>query len=177
MTAKTTLQVGLLALVMTGLSVALPGEAKAAQVCELPSVLSIEKSSNRNQVNYSALVDDGCAPAGPAPVKPYWLMLERGPNATEPLTRSEERVLGVEHQDVDGNQIRIALRGLPGRTITIETQRGPDGRCASVAEMKISGVEARVAGVWVKQKFLGIDYVLLTGWAEDGKVVRERVAP
>lgn len=177
MTAKTTLQVGLLGLVMTGSSLAFPGEAKAAQLCELPSVLSIEKSSNRNQVNYSALVDDACAPVGQAPVKPYWLMLERGPAATEPLSQSEERVLGVQNQAVDGNQVRISLRAMPDRTITIATQRGPDGRCASVAEMTIAGVEARVAGVWVKQKFLGIDYVLLTGWAEDGKVVRERVSP
>jgi len=42
---------------------------------------------------------------------------------------------------------------------------------------RITGVAARVAGVYVQQKLFGIDYVLLTGLAEDGATVRERLAP
>jgi len=154
-----------------------PGEATAAQPSELPSVLAITKSSNRNQVSYSVQVDEACLPAGQAPVRPYWRMLEHGPLATEPLSDREERLLGVDHQDVAGNRIRIALRGMPGRTITIETYPASDGRCLSAAEMTIAGVRARVASVHVQQKLLGIGYVLLTGWSDDGAVVRERVSP
>jgi hypothetical protein len=40
----------------------------------------------------------------------------------------------------------------------------------------IAGVPARVGGVFVRQKLLGVDYVLLTGWSEDGKAVRERIS-
>ncbi len=179
MTALTTLKLSkslLLAAALGGSALVWPVEASAAQLSELPSVLAIAKSSNRNQVNYSVTVDDGCAPAGPTPVRPYWRMLERGPQATEPLSGSEERVLGVERQDVAGNRIQLALRGMPGRPITIETQRTADGRCSASAEMTISGVPARVASVYVKQKFLGIDYVLLTGFSEDGTTVRERLS-
>lgn len=179
MTALTPLKLSkslLLAAALGGSAVVWPVEASAAQLSELPSVLAIAKSSNRNQVNYSVLVDDACAPAGSAPVRPYWRMLERGPAATEPLSGSEERMLGVERQDVAGNRVQIALRGMPGRTITIDTQRTPEGRCAATAEMTISGVLAKVASVYVKQKFLGIDYVLLTGQSEDGTTVRERLS-
>jgi hypothetical protein len=155
----------------------LPGKASAAQVSELGSVLAIAKSSNRNQVNYSLLVDDACAPAGHAPVRPYWRMLERGPLVTEPLSDSEQRVLGVERQEVAGSRVQIALRGMPDRPIVIETQRTPEGRCSASAEMTIAGVQARVASVFVQQRFLGIGYVLLTGWSQDGKTVSERLSP
>ena len=42
--------------------------------------------------------------------------------------------------------------------------------------MSIAGVPARVANVYVRQKFLGVDYVLLTGWTSGGRVVRERIS-
>jgi hypothetical protein len=150
--------------------------ASATQLFELPSVLVIDKSSNRNQVHYAALVDDACMPAGPSPVRPYWRMIERGPLATEPLLDSEQRVLGLERQAVVGDSIQLALRGIPTRTITVRVSRAPDGRCSASAETTIAGVPARVASVHVQQKLLGVDYVLLTGWSQDGAVVRERVS-
>jgi hypothetical protein len=144
---------------------------------EIPSALIIAKSSNRNQVHYSVRVDDGCAPNGPEPVTPYWLMLERGPDVTEPLSDGEERVLGLERQVVTPEGIRIAVRALPGRTLTIRTWRSSGGQCASAVDAMIGGVTARVASVYVKQKLFGISYVLLTGVGEDGAVVQERVVP
>jgi hypothetical protein len=155
----------------------LPLHASAAQVSELSSALVIVKSSNRNQVNYAVQVDEACAPAGLAPVRPYWRMLERGPNAIEPLSEREQRVLGVAHQDVAGHLVHVTLRGMPDRAIAIETERGADGECSSSAQTTIAGVPARLGGVYVKQQFFGIAYVLLSGWAEDGTAVRERIVP
>jgi hypothetical protein len=153
------------------------GSASAGQVSELPSVLVIAKSSNKNEVHYAARVDEACAPAGPSPVRPYWLMLERGPLVTEPLSDSEQRVLGIEHQDVAGDRVEIALRGMPARAIVVRTWRAADGRCASMAETTIAGVRARLASVYVQQTLFGVDYVVFTGWTDDGATVRERVSP
>lgn len=157
--------------------VLLPLPASAGQLSELPSALVITKSSNRNEVHYAALVDESCPPAGPSPVRPYWRMLERGPLATEPLLESEQHRLGVERQEVIGDRIQFALRGMPTRPITVRTWRASDGRCTSSAEMTIAGVPARLAGVYVRQTLFGVDYVVFTGWSEEGAVVRERVSP
>jgi hypothetical protein len=78
---------------------------------------------------------------------------------------------------VTGEGIRIAIRALPGRTLTIHTWRGSSGHCISTVDMTVAGVAARVASVYVKQRLFGISYVLLTGVAQDGTVVQERVVP
>ncbi len=142
---------------------------------EISSALAIAKSSNRNQVHYAVQVDDACAPAGAAPVRPYWRMLEKSADATEPLGGFEQRAFGIAKQDVEGDSVRIALRALPSRPITIHTERGEGGRCTSSATATINGVPARIDNVFVKVKLFGVDYVQLTGIAKDGSVVRERL--
>jgi hypothetical protein len=142
---------------------------------EVSSALAIAKSTNRNQVHYAVQVDDACAPAGSAPVRPYWRMLEKSPDATEPLGHFEQRAFGIAKQDVDGENVRISLRALPARPITIHTQRGEGGKCTSSASATINGVPARIDNVFVKLKLFGVDYVQLTGIAKDGSVVRERL--
>jgi hypothetical protein len=148
----------------------------AAQSAEIPSALSIAKSSNKNQVHYAVQVDDACVPAGAAPVRAYWRMLEKSADATEPLARHEERAFGIERQDVDRDAVRITLRGLPGRVITIHTERGASGACAAMASTTIGGVAARISSVFVKIKLFGVDYVQLTGTTNDGSVVKERLS-
>jgi len=144
----------------------------------IPSALVIAKSSNRNEVHYSVRVDETCAPSGPDPVSPYWLMLERGPDVTEALSDREQHALGLERQEVSADGIRIAVRALPGRTLTIRTWRGSDDRCASAVDTTVAGMPARLTGVYVKQKlFGGISYVQLTGIGSDGEVAQERVVP
>ncbi len=145
---------------------------------EIPSALSIAKSGNKNEVHYAVRVDDDCNPAGPSPVHPYWRMLERSPDATEPLAAGiEERAFGVESQSASGAEVRVVLRGLPSRDIVIHTNKAPDGACTSSATMTISGTRARVTSVFVKQKLLGVDYVEVVGAASNGAVVRERIKP
>jgi hypothetical protein len=159
-----------------------PAHAEAAagpavEATEIPSALVIQKSSNKNQVHYAVRVDESCSPAGPQPVSPYWRMLERGPQATEPLSNLEQRVLGVDWQVVATDEVRLALRILPKRELTIHTWRDADGRCASSVEMTVGPGPARVSSVFVKQKLFGVSYVLLTGISTRGAVVEERVKP
>jgi hypothetical protein len=168
------------------LSVALPGGALMAgfssvanastQPAEIPSALVITKSSNRNQVNYAVQVDEACMPSGRDPVHPYWRMLERSANATEPLVDAELRAFGVQRQNIDADGINVVLRGMPSRSITIRTWRGTDGKCTSSAKMTIAGVAARVTHVFVRQKLFGVDYVEVTGSTPSGELVRERLS-
>ncbi len=52
-------------------------------------LFTISKSENKNQVQFAINVDERCAPIGEAPVFAYWRMLEKGPDATEPLLSRE----------------------------------------------------------------------------------------
>jgi len=159
-------------LLMAGLS----SSASASQAVEIPSALVITKSSNKNQVNYAVQVNDACVPAGPTPVRPYWRMLERGSDATEPLVESELRAFGIERQHIAAGAIKVVLRGMPARAITIRTWRAPDGTCQSSANTTIAGVQARVTDVYVRQKLFGVEYVQLTGSTSGGDVVSERLS-
>lgn len=150
-------------------------QSRASVSSEISSALAIAKSSNKNQVHYAVEVDGACAPMGAAPVRPYWRMLEKSPDATEPLGGMEQRAFGIARQDVSGDDVRIALRALPARPITIHTVRGADGKCSSTATAIIDGAPARIDNVYVKTKLFGVDYVQLTGVATDGHVVRERL--
>lgn len=158
------------------LTMAMP-DARASQPYELSDVMVVAKSSNKNEVHYAAYVDEKCAPAGATPVHPYWLMLERGPGVTEPLSSRELRVLGVASQDVAGDTIRFVVSGIPSRTFIAHTGRGAEGTCTSWVETTIAGAEARLLGVYVKQKLFGVAYVLLTGRTPEGKDVQERLSP
>jgi hypothetical protein len=151
--------------------------AGASHPYELPSVMVVSKSSNRNEVHYAASVDENCSPTTKTPVHPYWLMLERGPGVTEPLTRNEAHVLGIGTQEVSGDTIRFVVSGLPLRTFVAHTGRGADGVCTSWVDTTIAGAEARLLGVYVKQRLLGVDYIQLTGRTPEGKVVGEQVRP
>lgn len=150
----------------------------ASQPYELPNVMSITKSSNRNEVHYAASVDDRCVPVTQAPLRAYWQMRERGPNVTEPLTARERSVLGVESQTVSGDSIRFALGATASRVFVARVGRAADGTCTSSVVTTIAGTQARLVGVHVKQTFFGgVDYVQLTGRTPDGKTVNERMRP
>lgn len=159
-------------------SLGLSHESRAARLHELASVMVVGKSSNRNEVHYALTVDESCAPVGTSPVRPYWLMLERGPSVTEPLQPREDRVLGVERQEVWASGVQFEVNGLPSRAFIVHTASEGGGRCSSWVETTIAGSRVRLGGVFVQQKLFGmVDYVKLEGTREDGVVVSERVKP
>src|SRR4029077_1783951 len=121
------------------------------QPYELPSVMVISKSSNKNEVHYAAYVDADCAPATRAPIHPYWRMLERGPNVTESLSRAELAVLGIARQEVSGDAIHFVVNGLTTKTFVAHTARGEGGACTSWVSTTIAGADAKVVRIWAKQ--------------------------
>ena len=104
----------------------------AQSTSELPSVMVISKSSNRNEVHYAVRVDEACAPAPNAPVRAYWRMKERGPDVTEGLTDRERAVVGIATQESSPEDVRFTLGALPSRRFVVRTARGPDGACTSL---------------------------------------------
>jgi hypothetical protein len=159
------------------LGVVMAFTAYAAGDREIATMFFISKTENRNQVHYAVKVDDACRPVRPAPVRPYWLMLEKGPRVVEPLLGREQAAFGIERQEVDGATVRIALRAIPSRGIVIQTWRAPDGACHSMAITSIAGVRARLFNLHLVLGMFGVAHVLLTGWRDDGTVVREQVNP
>ena len=144
---------------------------------DLASVMFVSKSENKNQVHYGIHLDAACKPAGAAPVYAYWRMLEKGPDAIEPLLSREQRAYGIGRQEVRGDAVLVTLRGLPARPITIRVRREPNGGCAATAETTIGGLRARLFDVHLFLGFLHVKAVLLTGWNAAGQIVRERLDP
>jgi Domain of unknown function (DUF4833) len=144
---------------------------------EIPSAFLVSKTENRNQVHYAVRVDQACRPTTSAPIRPYWLMREKGPRVTEPLLEREQAAYCIQHQRVEGSAVRISIRSLPSRDIVIQTWQASDGQCLSAAVTTIAGGRARLFDVHVviASLGLGIDSILLTGWRDDGTMVRERI--
>jgi hypothetical protein len=149
---------------------------------EIPSAFFIAKSENKNQVHFAVAVDSKCAPLGDAPVRPYWLMLEKGPAVTEPLLAREQGPYGLASQQVltrtaDGGSVRVTLKAVPARPVTIETMRESDGTCSYHTHMTIASKAGRLQYVYVKLAFVSIDYLLLVGKDDEGGELKERIDP
>ncbi|HEX8795028.1 MAG TPA: DUF4833 domain-containing protein [Polyangiaceae bacterium] len=150
---------------------------------DVPSAFYVSKSENRNQVHYAVRLDDQCAPAGAAPVLPYWRMLERDARATEPLLSREVPAYGIAEQSVvsrgeRGGVVRVVLRALPSRSLLLTTFASGQG-CAASASLVIGGTPATLTSIHVQLRWpWGVDYLLLSGRAlSDGHAVSERIAP
>ncbi len=147
---------------------------------DFTSLFSISKSENKNEVAFAIHLDAQCAPAGDAPVFAFWRMNEKGPAVIEPLLGREERAYGIGRQRVvargsEGGRVEVTLRALPSRPIVVETKPG-EGRCQAWSTLPIAGESAYLYNVYVKLKELGVDYLLLSGWASDrSRVLHERI--
>lgn len=148
---------------------------------DFTSVFSISKSENRNEVVFGIHLDAQCVPVGDAPVFPYWRMNEKGPTVIEPLLGLEERAYGIERQRVlpsagAGGKVEVVLRAMPSRPVVVATAPGT-GKCEALATLPISGETGFLYNVYVKLSGIHVDYLLLSGWAEDRqRVLHERLA-
>jgi hypothetical protein len=159
-------------------ALAAPSSAPATRVP--PALLfSIAKSENKNQVQYAVRVNEQCVPLPGTPVFAYWRMLELGPNRVAPLLPRELRAYGIRRQTVDGQgNVRVVLNAVPSRAILVRSGRAPDGTCRASAQTTVAGSPAYLFNVYLKLKWLGIDYILLRGWSLDRThVVTERLEP
>ncbi len=108
-------------------------------------------------------------------------MLEDGPAALEPMLPREQKGYGIASQSVgaplpEGGTIRLVLRALPNRVISIAVKKDGPG-CSATATTTVGGVAAHLFNVHVKLKWpFGVSYLLLQGRAvDDARVVQEKV--
>lgn len=157
--------------------------AAAPPPSELPSVFFISKSENKNQVHYAVALDQNCVPAGAAPVRPYWRLLEKGAAVTAPLLARERRAYGIASQKVDrrwkwGGRISLVLQALPERPLSIVTGKDATGACAASVYTVIENQPAQLYAIHVVLKWLGVDSLIIKGWARsDGHILRETLRP
>ena len=169
------------ALALLLLSAGAGGEPPHFGPRDFTSLFSISKSENKNEVVYAIHLDAQCAPVGDAPVFAFWRMNEKGPAVIEPLLGREEPAYGIGRQrvlarDSEGGKVEVTLRALPSRPILVET-KPLEGRCQAWSALTIAGESAYLYNVYVKLRELGVDYLLLSGWAVDrSRVLHERVA-
>jgi len=130
-------------------------------------LFEIRKTENRNRVVFALNVDDSCSPLGERPVFAYWRMIERGPEAREPLLMLERRVYGVARQNVvrgaSDTRVDVRLRAIDERTIRVRS-RSEAGRCVAEATTTIDGAVSRVDDVLVVQSGpMSVEFVELRG--------------
>jgi hypothetical protein len=148
---------------------------------DVTSLFSISKSENKNQVIFALHLDEHCVPISDAPVFAFWRMYAKGPSFIEPLLDREQPAYGIASERVlnrgpDGGSVDITLRAMPNRHILIKSQR-QNASCVAWSSLVIAGAPANLYDIYVKLKFLGVDYIQLSGWTLDGtQVVHEKVA-
>jgi len=147
---------------------------------DVASLFSISKSENKNAVVFGIRLDEQCAPVGDAPVYEFWRMYEKGPHVIEPLLSREQEAYGISSQRVlppgdASGRVEITLRALPKRPVVVET-RPRDGTCEAWSVVTIAGESGYLYNVYVKLRLLGVDFILLSGWATDRtRVLHEKI--
>ncbi len=137
----------------------------------------IERSKNKNLVQYDVRhVEDGDLP-GLRPVSVYWILENGRREELNPIER--EYAYGIIRQEkLDGNKLKVILAGLKGLEIIVE--RMNDSFKATVS---INGRESILERIYIKseEKRTGLPkilYIDLFGRTkETGLPTRERIAP
>jgi len=151
---------------------------------DIPTVFFIDKSDDRNRVDYGMRLDERCGSKGDA-VFPYWREFEHAPPVrTHSLGTLEPLAYGIAEQRVlrrspTGTESMIRLKQFP-RPIFISTQKGSDGHCKALARTTIAGVDgAQLLSVHVQLAgFLSVAYVIVKGRnLSTGQLVEERQMP
>lgn len=150
---------------------------------DIPTVFFINKSDDKNRVDYAIRLDHRCAPASDEAVFPYWREFEKAPPVrTHSLGIFEYVAYGVSEQRITrfqpaGGQDDIRLKPY-ARPIAITTSRAADGRCTSTARTTIAGVPGAVLqSIYVKLAgFMSVSYVLVRGrHPRTGAPLEERI--
>lgn len=119
---------------------------------DVPTIFYIDKSDDRNRVDYGIRLTETCQPTSTSPMVVYWREFEGGHGGryTHGLNIFEGPVYGVGSQRVtetraDGVTMRVEIRALSSRPLEIHTEpaSSSDVRpCRARAIATISGVRA-----------------------------------
>lgn len=130
----------LLSLLVSGFT-ALAAEARA-------NLFHIKRNKNRNEVHYAVRYDEKtCKPVEGDAVYGYWLNLEIGPNAYEPIGRFERLAYGISSQEVKGEDLMLQLKAFPDRVIRVNF--AATGGCKVSSHVAINGQESKLKHIYV----------------------------
>jgi hypothetical protein len=129
------------------------------------SLFVIQRSKNRNEVQYHLRVDDRCQIAADNPIGAFWKLLEDSPEKTEPLSTFDRMAYGVERQTVEGNWVSFSLKALEHKRLKASAAPvAQTGTCAPVVQTEMNGHWAALERIYVhteegflKPKVLYID--------------------
>jgi hypothetical protein len=117
---------------------------------DVQTIFFIDKSDDRNRVDYGIHLDTSCHPASGSPMVVYWREFENGHegHVTHGLNVMEGPVYGVGSQRVaetlpDGMTMDIVIRALSSRHLQVHTARIPHG-CSARATTTIAGTLANL---------------------------------
>jgi hypothetical protein len=137
---------------------------------DIPTLFFIEKSDDRNRVDYGMRLDEHCAPAKADAVFPYWREFEHAPPVrTHSLGMFEYLGYGISAQrtlsrtSASGEHV-IRLKQVD-RLIWITTSKRSDGRCSALVRSTIAAVPyAQLLSIYVKLSGpLSVAYVDVKG--------------
>lgn len=116
---------------------------------DVPTIFYVDKSDDRNRVDYGIRLDGRCLPTSGSPMVVYWREFERGSGGrvTHGLNIFEGPVYGVGSQRIterraDGATLEVTVSALSSRRLTIRTGPGTGGGCIATATTTIGGVRA-----------------------------------
>jgi hypothetical protein len=150
---------------------------------DVATVFFINKSDDRNRVDYGIHLNDRCAPTGDDAMFPYWREFENSPPVrTHTLTMfefvpygfSEQRL--VHRSQTGGDQI-VRLKQLD-RPIAVRAKKDADGKCVATAYARINGVEGAIfTSVYAKLAgAMSVEYIDIHGKnPQTGAEITERV--
>jgi hypothetical protein len=137
----------------------------------------IERSKNKNLVQYDIRHAENSDLPGLRPVNVYWVLENGRHENLNPIER--EYAFGIVHQEkLDGNKFKVILAGLKGLEIIVERMND-----SFKAMISINGRESILEKIYIKseEKRTGLPKVLyidLFGRTkETGLPIKERIAP
>ncbi len=153
--------------------------APAAELSDDKNLFFIKRSKNTNEVHYDARVRD-CRWRKEA-IDSYWRMLAEGPDVYEEIAFYEESAYGFDVERLSNTQIRVRLKALPEREITVRLSRTAGEQCKPEATIELRGqsVELRSVYVFATENAVGwpkVHYINILGYSKDGRPVFERIA-
>jgi len=150
---------------------------------DVRTLFSIDKNTDRNQVQYGIRLDRDCVPRGSEPVYAYWRQFERGGEVTDDLNFLDRTVYGIKDQHVAAQpggitRVVIRLRATSDRSIGIYVRK-ENGGCVGDAMTFIAGISARLRLIHVELAGpLSVSWIELRGTKTDGAApIVERVKP
>jgi len=150
---------------------------------DIRALFAIDKSDDRNRVEYGIRLDQNCVPRESAPVYAYWRQVERGPEVTDDLNLTDRTVYGIKDQQISaqpggGTRVVIRLRATSSRSIGIYVRKR-NGVCLADSTTFIAGAAARLRLIHVQLAGpLSVSWIELRGERTDsGQPIVERIKP